>query len=147
MVAPPARYRACMAAAPTPTAMPTHRPAYPTALAAQDAGGSQEILFIDSTTGVVGVVRQRRGDGLFVFHPTTSGGAEQLVEEPGRFHALPHRLDRADHHDADHGHAGHGDQDNGDVNPADAHGETGRRRQRTHPRGHRGGGRGRRRGH
>ena len=137
MVEPQDHYRACMAAAPTPTAMPTHRPSRPTAPAVQDAASPEEILFIDSTTGLVGIVRQRRGDGLFVFHPTTSGGAEQLVEEPGRFRAVPHGLDRADHDD----------QDNDHTDRADAHGEIGQRRRRTHPRGHRGGGRGRRSGH
>jgi hypothetical protein len=79
-------------AAPTPTVMPARRDPNP--------AGPGEVLFIDTATGLTGVVRQRRGDGVYVFHPTTPAAPAQLVEEPGRFRAL--RAVQTDH-DGHHG--------------------------------------------
>lgn len=126
-------------AMPTPTAMPARRAPYPAAQISTDEpglAGAEEILFTDTATGLVGVVRQRRGDGLFLFHPTADGVAAQLVEEPGRFRALRHAP----------GHTGHdreqGDQAGQDGGRSEARAE----RRRPRPHGHRGGGRGRRQG-
>jgi len=117
--------------APTPTAMPARYASHPPAIPAQMAGpvAAEEILFTDTMTGQIGVVRQRRGDGLFVFHPRSADAAQALVEEPGRFRATPpgHDVDDREHADQD-----------------DDRRES-RRRRRARPRGHRGGGRGRHR--
>jgi hypothetical protein len=128
-------------AAPTPTAMPARRAEHPpAAIPTQTAGPPrvEEILFSDTATGQIGVVRQRPGDGIFVFHPRSADGAETLVEEPGRFRrAVP----------PGHDHAGHDAEAQEDAEQDDDQRASGhRRRRRANPRGHRGGGRGRRHG-
>jgi hypothetical protein len=119
-------------AAPTPTVMPARRDPHLATSAAPKPVRAGEVLFTDTATGLTGVIRQRPGDGVFLFHPTAPGAPVEVVEEPGRFRVLRT------------GHAGH-DTRPGDHNDRESQrSTTGQRRRRAHHRGHRGGGRGRR---
>jgi hypothetical protein len=55
-------------------------------MSSQRAGSQrpQEVLFVDTTTGQLGVIRQRDGDGAFVFY-SQQGTAGVAMEQPGRF--------------------------------------------------------------